>query len=43
MKAGKEHRVPLTSAARALLGPRGRDNALVWLSPFGWGERGRMR
>ena len=33
MKAGKEHRVPLTSAARALLGPRGRDDALVFPSP----------
>jgi integrase len=33
MKAGKEHRVPLTPAARTLLGPRGRDNALVFPSP----------
>jgi integrase len=33
MKAGKEHRVPLTSAARALLGGRGADNGLVFPSP----------
>src|SRR3954453_7880213 len=33
MKAGKEHRLPLTSAARALLGPRGRDDTLVFPSP----------
>jgi integrase len=33
MKAGKEHRVPLTSAARALLGARGERGALVFPSP----------
>ena len=30
MKAGKEHRVPLTSAAIAQLGPRGDETALVF-------------
>ncbi|MFL5333357.1 MAG: tyrosine-type recombinase/integrase [Geminicoccaceae bacterium] len=30
MKAGKEHRVPLTPAARALLGGRGASSALVF-------------
>ena len=33
MKAGKEHRVPLTPAARALLGQRGEPDALVFPSP----------
>ena len=33
MKAGKEHRVPLTPAARALLGERGEPDALVFPSP----------
>ena len=33
IKAGKEHRVPLTAAARALLGQRGRPEALVFASP----------
>ena len=33
MKAGKEHRVPLTPAARALLGERGAPDALVFPSP----------
>ena len=33
MKAGKEHRVPLTAAARALLGDRGKAEALVFPSP----------
>ena len=33
MKAGKEHRVPLTAACRALLGARGEDGALVFPSP----------
>lgn len=32
MKAGKEHRVPLTDAAIALLGPRRDENALVFES-----------
>jgi integrase len=38
MKAGKEHRVPLTSAARALLGDRGKPKALVFPSPQGNGK-----
>jgi integrase len=33
IKAGKEHRVPLTAAARALLGERGKPDALVFASP----------
>jgi integrase len=33
MKAGKEHRVPLTAAARSLLGGRGEPEALVFPSP----------
>jgi integrase len=33
MKAGKEHRVPLTAAARSLLGGRGEPAALVFPSP----------
>jgi integrase len=33
MKAGKEHRVPLTAVARALLGERGTDTALVFPAP----------
>ena len=33
MKAGREHRVPLTAAARALLGERGETDALVFPSP----------
>ena len=33
IKAGKEHRVPLTAAARALLGKRGKHDALVFPSP----------
>ena len=33
IKAGKEHRVPLTAAARALLGQRGKPDALVFASP----------
>ena len=33
IKAGKEHRVPLTPAARALLGERGDDDALVFPAP----------
>ena len=33
MKAGKEHRVPLTPAALALLGERGAPDALVFPSP----------
>ena len=33
MKAGKEHRVPLTPSARVLLGERGRPDALVFPSP----------
>jgi integrase len=33
IKAGKEHRVPLTAAALALLGPRGKPEALVFPSP----------
>ena len=32
IKAGKEHRVPLTPAARALLGERGKPDALVFPS-----------
>lgn len=35
MKAGKEHRVPLTPAALALLGDRGKAEALVFPSPQG--------
>ena len=35
MKAGKEHRVPLTPAARALLGPRGDPGTLVFPSQNG--------
>ena len=34
MKAGKEHRVPLTAAARELLGERGDDSSLVFGSPL---------
>ena len=33
IKAGKEHRVPLTTAARVLLGKRGADTALVFPAP----------
>jgi integrase len=33
IKAGKEHRVPLTAAALALLGKRGDDDALVFPAP----------
>ena len=33
IKAGKEHRVPLSTAARALLGNRGDDGALVFPAP----------
>ena len=38
MKAGKEHRVPLTPAARALLGERGEPDALVFPSPTDAGK-----
>ena len=33
MKAGREHRVPVSLAARALLGDRGADGALVFPAP----------
>jgi len=33
IKAGKEHRVPLTAAAKALLGERGKPEALVFPAP----------
>ena len=39
MKAGKEHRVPLTDAAIALLGPRRDDTALVFESESKPGKR----
>ncbi|MGE3295685.1 MAG: tyrosine-type recombinase/integrase, partial [Geminicoccaceae bacterium] len=33
IKAGREHRVPLTAAAKALLGERGKPQALVFAAP----------